>query len=57
MDESDAPSVESPADDENVMASIDASDGEERLVIADLEREDAWVSMESGGATPLAEWA
>lgn len=35
-----------------VMASVDG----DRLVIADLEREDAWVEMALADAAPLDEW-
>jgi hypothetical protein len=42
---------------DSVMAAVDAEGGEERLVIADTAREGAWVSMDSGGARALGEWA
>lgn len=35
-----------------VMASVD----DERLVIADLCRDDAWVEISLGDAAPLADW-
>ncbi len=42
----------SPAPD-SVMAAVD----EGELVISDLERDGAWVSMDAGGACPVTEWA
>jgi hypothetical protein len=45
-----------PATDGEVMAAIDDSAGEERLVIADVSRDDAWVSTLAGRSAPLAEW-
>lgn len=42
-----------PGDD--VMASVDEKGyGEARLVIADITRDEAWVSMPTDTATPLA---
>jgi len=38
------------------MAALDGED-EKRLVISDLERDGAWVSMDATGACPVAEWA
>jgi len=44
------------ADDGEVMASIDEADGSERLVIADVSRDDAWVSTPAGCGAALEEW-
>jgi hypothetical protein len=49
------PSVES-ADAPDVMASIDSSSSRSELVIADVSREDAWVSVDETNATVLKEW-
>ena len=44
-----------PDDGDDVMASVDEEAyGEARLVIADITRDEAWVSMPQGAATPLA---
>ena len=49
------PSIESP-DAPDVMASIDSSSSRSELVIADVSREDAWVSVDETNATVLEEW-
>jgi hypothetical protein len=42
-------------DGDDVMASVDEEGhGEARLVIADITRDEAWVSMPQGATTPLA---
>lgn len=41
---------------EDVMASVDDDGTLERFVIADISRDDAWVSLPLCEATPLAEW-
>ena len=43
-------------DDGEVMAAIDEVDGIERLVIADVSRDDAWVSTLAGCGATLSEW-
>ncbi|MEE6210656.1 hypothetical protein U3A55_10870 [Salarchaeum sp. III] len=45
-----------PASGADVMASIDDEGPEERLVIADVSRDDAWVTIDARDAAPLAEW-
>ncbi|MBP1901552.1 hypothetical protein J2744_001228 [Halorubrum trapanicum] len=40
----------------DVMASIDSSSSRPELVIADVSREDAWVSVDETNATVLEEW-
>jgi len=44
------------ADAPDVMASIDSSSSRPELVIADVSREDAWVSVDETDATVLEEW-
>ena len=39
-----------------VMASIDAERGVERLIIADVSRDDAWIAMPVGDAPHLTDW-
>ncbi|WP_435155809.1 DUF7556 family protein [Haladaptatus sp. DFWS20] len=46
----------SVADDTEVMASVDDDGNTERLVIADISREDAWISMRVTDATSLPDW-
>jgi len=44
-----------PAPGDDVMASVDEQGrGEARLVIADITRDEAWVSIPTDTATPLA---
>jgi hypothetical protein len=40
----------------DVMASLDDEGRESRLVIADISRDDAWVSVTEDDATPLSAW-
>lgn len=40
----------------DVMASIDSSAARPELVIADLSRENAWLSVDEADATVLEEW-
>lgn len=40
----------------DVMASLDGDGPESRLVIADISRDEAWVSMTANDATPLSAW-
>ena len=47
---------ESIADPVEVMASIDAAGPRERLVIADITADDAWISMRRPGRS-LPDWA
>jgi hypothetical protein len=48
-------SADAPADD-SVMASMDGAGAERRLVIADVDREDAWLSVAADAAAELAAW-
>ena len=43
-------------DSPDIMASIDSSTSRPALVIADVSREDAWVSVDETDATVLEEW-
>ncbi len=43
-------------DDAEVMASVDDDGETERLVIADISREEAWLSMCVTDATSLSDW-
>ncbi|SMO38269.1 DUF7556 family protein [Halorubrum cibi] len=40
----------------DVMASIDSSSSRSELVIADVSRENAWLSVDERNATVLEEW-
>ncbi|WP_232686748.1 DUF7556 family protein [Halobacterium zhouii] len=40
----------------DVMASLDGDGSDSRLVIADISRDEAWVSMTANDATPLPAW-
>ncbi|MDB9235078.1 DUF7556 family protein [Halorubrum ezzemoulense] len=44
------------ADAPDVMASVDSSASRPEFVIADVSREDAWVSVDETDATVLEEW-
>ena len=44
------------ADGHEVVAAVDEADGEPRLVIADIARDDAWVSVSEGSAAVLEDW-
>jgi hypothetical protein len=43
-------------DSPDIMASIDSSSSRSELVIADVSRENAWVSVDETDATILEEW-
>ncbi|WP_418281797.1 DUF7556 family protein [Halorubrum sp. DTA98] len=45
-----------PTPSTDVMASIDASQSRPELVIADVSRENAWMSVDETDATVLEEW-
>ncbi len=49
------PALDAP-DAPDVMASVDSSSSRPELVIADVSREDAWVSVDETNATVLKEW-
>lgn len=42
--------------DAEVMASIDGSAGSSSYIIADISRDDAWLSVRQSDAPVLAEW-
>ncbi|MFC7167163.1 DUF7556 family protein [Halospeciosus flavus] len=42
--------------DHEVMAAVDDDGAEERLIIADVESEEAWLSMPTTGSTSLRAW-
>ena len=46
----------SVADDAEVMASVDDDGHTERLVIADISSEDAWISMQTADVASLPDW-
>lgn len=48
--------VTSEPDDGTVMASVDEGGHEPRLVIADVSRDGAWVSMPCAGAVAVENW-
>lgn len=50
------PSVDDPAAAGEVMASVDSSARYPEFVIADISREDAWLSIEEADAPVLEEW-
>ncbi|MGM0604131.1 MAG: DUF7556 family protein [Halobacteriota archaeon] len=39
-----------------VMASVDAADSRPKLIIADVSRDEAWVSVQTADAPVLTEW-
>lgn len=47
--------VPEAADGGNVMAAVDGDHDGERLIIADVEREDAWMAMRRRDAPALSE--
>lgn len=46
----------SPRSDGSVMASIDGEREDERLIIADVSRDEAWIAMPMGDAPALSTW-
>ncbi|MFD1570589.1 DUF7556 family protein [Halorubrum laminariae] len=44
------------ADSQDIMASVDSSASRPEFVIADVSRENAWVSVDESDATVLEEW-
>lgn len=42
--------------DAEVMASVDVAPGRSELVIADVSRDDAWLSVRADAAPRLADW-
>lgn len=42
--------------DSEVMASVDDDDGRERLIIADVSRDGAWISAPTETAIAVSEW-
>ncbi|MFB6101780.1 MAG: hypothetical protein ABEJ73_04375 [Haloplanus sp.] len=52
-----APDVTTAGGEESdVMASVDEGAGTPEFVIADISRDDAWVSIQLGDATGLDDW-
>ncbi|MFA9516449.1 hypothetical protein ACERIT_04405 [Halopenitus sp. H-Gu1] len=45
-----------PMSSPDVMASVDATQSRSEFVIADVSREDAWMSIEEADAAVLEEW-
>lgn len=43
-------------DDSDVVAAIDEIDGRPHLIIADIARDDCWVSLPEGAAVSLEAW-
>lgn len=52
----DATEAFGPAESPDVMASVDATRSRSEFVIADVSREDAWVSVDETDAPILEEW-
>ena len=52
----DATAAAAPVVADDVMASVDDDGNVERFVIADISRDDAWVSMALDGAASLPAW-
>lgn len=48
--------TEAPVDSDSVMASLDDAGPEQRLVIADVDREGAWLSVVADAAATLPAW-
>ncbi|MFB6135978.1 MAG: hypothetical protein ABEJ04_04395 [Halobacteriaceae archaeon] len=44
------------SDPDDVVTAVDEGPDGERLVIADVSRDEAWVSMTAEGAAPLDDW-
>lgn len=42
--------------DRDVVAAIDEVDGEPRFIVADIARDDAWISVTETDATALEQW-
>ncbi|GGN89759.1 MULTISPECIES: DUF7556 family protein [Haloarcula] len=50
-------SVESrPVDTPQVVAAVDETDGQRRLVVADVTTDEAWLSVPTSAAASLSEW-
>ncbi|WP_276271862.1 DUF7556 family protein [Haloarcula litorea] len=50
-------SVEGDAVDRpRIVAAVDETDGQPRLVVADVTTDDAWLSMPAADAVSLSEW-
>lgn len=47
---------ESVADSTEVMASVDTKGSRRRLIIADLSREDAWISIPESESVRIGTW-
>ncbi|SDQ27753.1 DUF7556 family protein [Natronobacterium texcoconense] len=45
-----------PVESGDVVAAIDEIDGQPHLVIADIARDDAWISVSEAEAASLPEW-
>ncbi|WP_195156042.1 DUF7556 family protein [Halococcus agarilyticus] len=52
----DATAAAAPVAADDVMASVDDDGSVERFVIADISRDDAWISMALDGAASLPAW-
>ena len=52
----DGPGQEARSASADIMASIDGSASRPELVIADVSRENAWLSVDEQSATVLEEW-
>jgi len=42
--------------DRETVAAVDEIDGRPHLVVADVERDDAWVAVTEDAAVPVADW-
>lgn len=47
---------ESVTDHTEVMASVDTKGSSRRLIIADISRDDAWISMPMSESVPIPAW-
>lgn len=52
----DAAEVFQPTESPDIMSSVDSARSQPEFVIADVSREDAWVSVDESDATVLEEW-
>jgi hypothetical protein len=56
MDGDDSPETETTPDDDSVVAAIDRDGSDARVVIADVTRDDSWLSMPRSEAPVLHAW-
>ncbi|MBX0323447.1 hypothetical protein EGH21_10445 [Halomicroarcula sp. F13] len=45
-----------PVDTQRVVAAVDETDGQRRLVVADVTTDEAWLSVPTSAAVTVSEW-